>query len=378
LRNGAANPIISVGSETLTEHGTGGYRMPRTAQTRERRRAWPVWPLALLVALLVISGSWILWALGGVTPEDGEEIRVRVVLPEGASASQIAASLQEKGLIRSSTVFHGLARLSGKDSSLKAGEYEFGQGESVAGILSAISSGRVVTVQVTIPEGLTAVEIARVFEERGLAEKEEMIALMDHPSEDLREDFPFLHEGASLEGYLFPDTYEFANGVSAARIVRSMLRRFQQTGQAALENHPSRPLHLKDREILILASIVEREAKLSRERPIIADVFLNRLERGIMLGSCATVQYVLPVQKERLLEKDLEVDSPYNTYKNAGLPPGPICNPGLASIEAVLNPEPGDYLYFVSAGDGSHVFSKTYTEHLQAKARINREAQSSR
>ncbi len=180
-----------------------------------------------------------------------------------------------------------------------------------------------------------------------------------------------------MEGYLFPDTYEFANGVSAARIVRSMLRRFQQTGQAALENHPSRPLHLKDREILILASIVEREAKLSRERPIIADVFLNRLERGIMLGSCATVQYVLPSRRSAF-SKDLEVDSPYNTYKNAGLPPGPICNPGLASIEAVLNPEPGDYLYFVSAGDGSHVFSKTYTEHLQAKARINREAQSSR
>ncbi len=155
------------------------------------------------------------------------------------------------------------------------------------------------------------------------------------------------------------------------------MRRFQQTGQAALENHPSRPLHLKDREILILASIVEREAKLSRERPIIADVFLNRLERGIMLGSCATVQYVLPSRRSAF-SKDLEVDSPYNTYKNAGLPPGPICNPGLASIEAVLNPEPGDYLYFVSAGDGSHVFSKTYTEHLQAKARINREAQSSR
>lgn len=115
MRNGAANPIISVGSETLTEHGTGGYRMPRTAQTRERRRAWPVWPLALLVALLVISGSWILWALGGVPPEDGEEIRVRVVLPEGASASQIATILQEKGLIHSSIIFHGLVRLSGKD-----------------------------------------------------------------------------------------------------------------------------------------------------------------------------------------------------------------------------------------------------------------------
>lgn len=352
--------------------------MPRTARTREKTRAWPMWPLALLLVLLVSTGSWITWALRGVPAEDGAEARVRVVLPEGASASQIATILQEKGLIRSSIIFHGLARVSGEDSSLKAGEYEFNQGESVADILSAISSGRVVTIRVTVPEGLTAVEIAGVFEERGLADKEELIALIDHPSEDLRGEFPFLHETASLEGYLFPDTYEFANGVSAVRIVRSMLRRFQQTAQAALEEHPSRPLHLTDREALILASIVEREAKLSQERPIIARVFLNRLERGIMLGSCATVQYVLPVQKQRLLDKDLEIESPYNTYRNAGLPPGPICNPGLASIEAVLDPEPVDYLYFVSAGDGSHVFTRTYTEHLQAKARVEREAQSSR
>lgn len=352
--------------------------MPKAAQTREKTRAWPVWPLAVFLVLLLSTGSWIMWALRGVPPEGGEEARTKVVLPEGASASQIATILQEKGLIHSSIIFHGLVRLSGKDSSLKAGEYEFSQGESVADILDAISSGRVVTIRVTIPEGLTAVEIAGVFEERGLADKEELIAVMNHPSEDLREDFPFLHYGVSLEGYLFPDTYEFAKGVSAARIVRSMLRRFQQTAQAALEEHPSRPLHLSDREALILASIVEREAKLATERPIIAGVFLNRLERGIMLGSCATVQYVLPAQKEHLLDKDLEVDSPYNTYKNGGLPPGPICNPGLASIEAVLDPELGDYLYFVSARDGSHVFSKTYAEHLEAKARIEREAQSSR
>ena len=352
--------------------------MPGTVQTRERARRRLAWPLVFLMALLVTAGAWAIWASRGVSPEEGAEVRVRVVLPDGASASKIAAILREKGLIRSSVMFDAMARFSGKDSSLKAGEYEFIQGESVASILDAIASGRVVTVRVTIPEGLTALQIADIFHERGLADREELLALVNNPPHDLAEEFPFVADQSSLEGYLFPDTYEFANGVGALRIVRTMLRRFQHTAQAAFDHHPSRPMSLTDRETLILASIVEREAKHPEERPIIARVFLNRLQKQMKLQSCATVQYALPVPKEHLLNADLEIDSPYNTYINMGLPPGPICNPGLASIEAVLNPEPGDYLYFVAASDGSHVFTKTYSEHLRAKARIERDSRSSR
>ena len=259
----------------------------------------------------------------------------------------------------------------------------------MASIIDRISLGRVMTIKITVPEGMTAKQVAKLIGDRGLASEDDMIALIDKPPEQVRADFPFIHEGASLEGYLFPDTYEFASGVGAMKVIPTMLRRFENAAQVALDAAAATetqtaaepkaaggelPNGLTQREALILASIVEREARIESERPIIARVFLNRLERSMPLQSCATVQYILPATKERLLNDDLEIESPYNTYLVAGLPPGPICSPGLASIRAVLEPEPGHYLYFVASNDGSHVFSRTYNEHLQAKARIERQA----
>ncbi len=360
---------------------------------RPRRRLGPAGAVVLILAALVLAaaGLALLGAGGWFVPGPRGE-RVVVSIPDRTPASQIAAILQHEGLISSERLFKLAVRVSGKASSLKSGQYEFTRGDSMVSIIERVSSGRVMTIKITVPEGMTSKQVAKLMGDRGLASEDGMIVLIDNPPEQVRADFPFIPEGASLEGYLFPDTYEFASGVGAVKVVRTMLRRFENAAQVTLDaaamaataGEPRAagvgqlPNGLTQREALILASIVEREARIESERPIIARVFLNRLERSMPLQSCATVQYILPATKERLLNRDLEIESPYNTSLVAGLPPGPICSPGLASIRAVLEPEPGDYLYFVASNDGSHVFSRTYNEHLQAKARIEREARLSR
>ncbi len=379
------------GNEARGGSGTGPAPMRLSRVDRQPRRRLGLAGAAVLVLAAVVlaaTGLALLGASGWFVPGPRGE-RVVVSIPDRAPASQIATILQREGLISSECLFRLAVRASGKASSLKSGQYEFARGDSMATIIDRISLGKVMTIKITVPEGLTSRQVAKLVGDRGLASEDDMIALIDNPSEQVRADFSFIHDGASLEGYLFPDTYEFASGVGAMRVIRTMLRRFGNAAQAALDvaavaatpaaTGPKGaggqlPNGLTQREALILASIVEREARIESERPIIARVFLNRLERSMPLQSCATVQYILPATKERLLNKDLEIESPYNTYLVAGLPPGPICSPGLASIRAVLEPESGDYLYFVASNDGSHVFSRTYNEHLQAKARIEREA----
>jgi UPF0755 protein len=255
----------------------------------------------------------------------------------------------------------------GLESKLKAGDYELDPARGTVAILSDISSGKVLRVNVTIPEGSTARQVARIVASRGLASEDEVMALVVHPTPELLAIVGAASGDGSLEGYLFPDTYQFARGVGAHEVVRAMLRRFAEVIQPRLAQ--GRALGLSDREVLILASIVEREAKVGQERPKISRVFLNRIRLGMPLQSCATVQYALPQSKDKLLLEDLTVDSPYNTYIHPGLPPGPICSPGLESVVAVLEPSSEDYLYFVARNDGSHLFSRTYAEHLRAKAR---------
>ncbi|MEA4883445.1 MAG: endolytic transglycosylase MltG [Clostridia bacterium] len=341
-----------------------------TGASPRRKRGWAGF---ILIAILAVGAAAFV-ELQRPPSSGAVGARVQVAIPDGATASQIAAILQQNGLIRYREGFRIEACMLGKESLLKAGRYEFTVGQSVRSILEAVASGRVVMTRITIPEGSTARQIAHIFAVSGLAQEAEAMALVNDPPKEIREAYPFLPYGESLEGYLFPDTYEFADGVSPLRIIRAMLAQFQKTAGAAFDKASFHPSALSDRDALILASVVEKEAKAPEERSIIAQVFLNRLERGMPLQSCATVQYLLPVPKERLLNTDLEIDSPYNTYINKGLPPGPISNPGLASITAVLTPKPGDYLYFVAAGDGSHIFSRTYEEHLRAKAKVERGA----
>jgi UPF0755 protein len=264
-----------------------------------------------------------------------------------------------------------LAALEGYDQKLVAGDYEFEKGMPTLEVVERIRRGQTAPLVVTIREGLRAEEIAELMESKKVISAEDFLRAIEQWYE-----FSFLYTKpywANLEGYLFPDTYFFHRNMTAEEVVQQILENFDQRFDADLRQEAA-VAGLSLRTVLTLASIVEREAQVPEERPIIADVFLKRLRRGMPLEADATVQYALgddPASvakygywKQELTQADLEVDSPYNTYRNVGLPPGPICNPGLASIQAVIRPAQTDYLYFVARADGSHVFAETMEEHL--------------
>jgi len=210
---------------------------------------------------------------------------------------------------------------------------------------------------VTIPEGLTIKEIAEILEKKGVCPKEEFLQYTTSP--DVLKKYNIFFPTA--EGFLFPDSYEFFTNSSPEVIFDRMCRRFWQIYLDLKRRYKT---NLSDSTIIILASIVEREAKVDYERPIIASVFLNRLKKGMRLESCATIEYLLKERKKILSREDLKINSPYNTYRYKGLPPTPICNPSKKSLEAVLNPKKTDYYYFFTKNGITHIFSKTYSEHL--------------
>ena len=305
-------------------------------------------------------------------PASDDPTPVTFVVEPGETAGTIAARLEQLGLVSDGELFRLYIRHRGLDAHLEAGEYQLRANMTMAEIAEALQHGRPEETVVTIPEGWRMEQIAEMLSERTSIDGDEFLALAREGTfeRDFLRDRP---EGASLEGYLFPDTYRLPAQPSALDLIERMLdnfgRRFTpEMRQAAAERGMT--IH----EVVTLASIVEREAVIPEERPLIASVFLNRLAKGMTLDADPTVQYALGRQgeawwKKPLLYQDLEVDSPYNTYKNAGLPPGPICNPGLDSIQAVLWPAETDYLYFVATGDGSHAFAETMEEHLRNQER---------
>lgn len=313
--------------------------------------------LALLGAVSIAS----LFAPAGL----GEGRRVNIL--SGSSASEIAAELKRAGMVRSSGAFVFAVRWYGKTHALQAGIYELAPSMNLREIIMKMSAGQVVNtaVRVTIPEGVSLPEIGRILEGKGVFSQAEFLAAAGTISLPYAYLAPIpLNTIHRLEGYLFPDTYEFYLDASPEFVIRTMVARFDAVVSplfAASQKREQYSLH----QVLTMASIVEREAVKSQERPRIAGVFYNRLRRGILLQSCATVQFVIG-RPGKLYYADLEVDSPYNTYRHAGLPPGPIANPGLASIKAALTPEDTPYLFFVARGDGSHIFSRTYAEHRAA------------
>jgi len=236
-------------------------------------------------------------------------------------------------------------------------------GLPVGELMNQLKKGTPLAYRVTIPEGLTLKEIAHLLAAKGLGTEEGYLSLAKD-KEFLAEHITGFGEVSSVEGFLFPDTYHFAHGASEEEIFTTMIRRFYEVWEAEnTENKRGKAAY----EVIILASVVEKEAKDAEERPIIAGVFKNRIRRGIPLESCATVQYALGTRKSRLLYKDLQVESEYNTYLHRGLPPGPIASPGRASIRAALKPTSHSYLYFVAKPDGRHIFSSTYKKHLEAQ-----------
>ncbi|MCI8336830.1 MAG: endolytic transglycosylase MltG [Peptococcaceae bacterium] len=292
---------------------------------------------------------------------------VSITIPDGSGTKAIAGILKDNGVIRSESAFVRYVKRNGLGQDLRSGSYTFSGEQSLADICSALKKGRgnATEVRVTIPEGLTVEQTAEIFADKGLVDKDKFI---DYT---LNGDFPYDYLPAKgtperLEGFLFPDTYQISTAWDEEDIVNMLLKQFDKVFTEEWREKAEadgRSIY----EVVTLASIVEREAKVAGDRPIIAGVFLNRLDIGMKLESCATVQYALGEVKPVLLYKDLEIDSPYNTYKNQGLTPTPIAAPGKASLEAALYPTESDYLFFLAKPDGSHFFSKTLAEHNAAK-----------
>jgi len=324
------------------------------------------------LVLLVIAGVLALmqWYRAAISPPTGTTRPVIVEIKRGSGVKAIASQFEERGLIRSAAAFEIMLSLTRQSGSLRAGYYELSPSMGAPEIARKLASGEVVMRRVTVPEGLTIEQTAGRIAESELATKEEFLAAAV-PSEVAKLVELELPQH-SLEGYLFPETYDFELGTEpaevAARTVRELNQRFVKP--RAKEIAAS---ELSLHEIITLASLVEREARVPEERPLIAGVLANRLDQDMLLQCDATVQFALGEHKPRLLYKDLQVDSPYNTYLHKGLPPGPIASPGLASLEAALSPEKTDSLFYVAKDDGGHVFSRTYGEHLAAIKQVRSE-----
>lgn len=292
---------------------------------------------------LALAGAW------AVRP--GAPVRVDV--PEGLSARQTAELLRENGVVHSAFAFRVLLKITGFERHLKPGSYTMRRREWPTIVVRKLTLGLGDSVKITIPEGFMASQIAERLDKAGIVDGREFLATANK---------------RKLEGRLFPSTYQFPPGYGAERTIAAMTAEFdRQIGAAYAATSPRPELSLE--EALILASIVEREAVLKTERPIIAAVYLNRLKKKMPLQADPTVQYALGtgVWKKGLTRDDLRVPSSYNTYIRRGLPPGPICSPGLESFKGVLNPARTGALYFVADMTGGHMFSETNEEHSKAR-----------
>ncbi|MFS8570426.1 MAG: endolytic transglycosylase MltG [Thermaerobacter sp.] len=330
--------------------------------------------LAAAAAVLLAAGgaAWV-WVsyqrlLEPVDPTSTDP--VIVTLAEGSGAQQIARQLEDLGLIRSARAFRFYVRRENVAHRLRAGEYELSRAMSVPEIVTRLVRGEVITYRVTVPEGLTVAETLEIAAATGFFDAAELRRAVAAAAAE----WPYLPEGVELqeplEGYLFPDTYVFTRTTTEEHLIAGMLAGFERVLERVLGEQGQQRLEelgMTVHEIVTLASIIEREARVAEERPLISAVYHNRLRLGMKLDADPTVLYALGRTEGRLLYEDLEVDSPYNTYRYPGLPPGPIASPGAASLEAALYPADVDYLYFVAVGDGSgrHVFARTYEEHLR-------------
>ncbi|MDD3749658.1 MAG: endolytic transglycosylase MltG [Firmicutes bacterium] len=295
-----------------------------------------------------------------------------ITISPGMTSGEIAELLAERDLVRSPTVFRIVTKIGRVDDKLKAGTYRLNSNMGTVGIVQALARGDVQLVRFTVPEGLSVKDIANLLEARGLASRERFIHLAGGHDPDFKIIHGDMEFSGNLEGYLFPDTYTVETGIAEEELIKVMVRRFMEavlpewSQEAVHENARKLGLH----GVITLASIIEKEAKLPEERPLVASVFYNRLRLNMPLQSCATVQFALGTWKDQLTHEDLKVDSPYNTYIRPGLPPGPIASPGLSSVRAALRPADSDYLYFTADQKGGHIFSKTFGDHQKATAQV--------
>ena len=311
------------------------------------------------IIVIIIAAAMLLWYKIYVPYNIGNQTISIMVQPED-SFSKVLSDLKETGVVKDDYLFRRLAILTGVDRDLTPGRYDFRGNVSLRGVLRKFTSRNIATVKVTIPEGLTARQIAGYIGRAGLVDSSDFA--------DLAYDSAYAqsqYHMPGFEGYLFPETYRFWYGMSAEMIIDDLVKQFHNLTGGILDDLA--PDNLPPDKIITLASIIEAEAQYADEMPIISSVYRNRLKRGMLLQADPTVIYAIGRLDRPLWYKDLEYDSPYNTYKYKGLPPGPINNPGLDAIKAAVFPAKTDYLYFVADGTGRHVFSRTLREHNRAK-----------
>ncbi|MEX0749247.1 MAG: endolytic transglycosylase MltG [Dehalococcoidia bacterium] len=341
------------------------------------RTAWAA--VIIMLIVVIASGAWLISRTPGAIFDEDDVPRVDAIesggdpllftVNEGDSAAAIGDELEAQGIVRSALLFEVLVALNGVGSDLEAGEYELDRGMTAIEVVHRIAEGKTASRVLTVPEGLRIEEIGELLEVNGITTKDAFLAAL------VKSEYsePFLQQIATddLQGYVFPAGYEFGRSTTAEQVAATMLRGFQTN---VFDEVSREGQAMTFHDVVTLASIVEREAATAEERPIIASVFLNRLRLGIPLQADPTVQFAVAADpasveqygywKRELTLDDLKIDSPYNTYVYGGLPPGPIANPGLDSVLAVIRPASTEYLFFVAkADDGTHVFAETLEEH---------------
>lgn len=323
------------------------------------RRAFIV--LVVLAVIAVLGAAALLYTQTGESYKGYGGDEQFVVIAPGSSPRAIGARLMEAGVVRSDATFRLALWRTGRARSLQAGEFRFDRPMTPIEVIDKIARGEVYYRRLTFPEGLTIQEMARLFEREQFGTAAAMADAAREVS-GVRDIDP---DATDLEGYLFPETYALPRDTTAARLVALMVARFRTVFTPDLQES-GRALGLTPRQVVTLASLVEKETALPSERPIVAAVYLNRLKIGMGMQADPTVIYALQRAGRydgNIRRDDLSFDSPYNTYRYPGLPPGPIASPGLAALKAAVTPAEVDYLYFVSRNDGSHVFARTLAEH---------------
>ena len=313
---------------------------------------------AVFVFVLLVLSAWFYFL-------DGFSTETKIVdIPQGLGLSAIAEKLEGAGVIRKAEILFLSAFLSGTQGKLKHGEYVFSAGEAPYSVHRKLRRGEVSLRKVTFPEGITLVQMAGILEASQIVSREGFLALAENNEYSTKK---LGVDVSSLEGFLFPDTYFFARNSSAEKVIETMIERFREAC-ATLGIANTQP---DIKEIVTIASLIEKETAFPPERPLVSAVIRNRLRKGMKLEFDPTVIYALGEKFDgNIRKKDLSFPSPYNTYVVSGLPPGPIAAPGLDSIRATLQPADVNYLYFVSNGDGVHVFSTTYGDHVNAVNRL--------
>lgn len=319
--------------------------------------------------LLGIAGGWFFWRAMRVPYKGYDEQRAQVEVRRGQRTATILEQMQKAGVLRDQWVPLVYMKIFRRNDSLKAGVYQFDKPLSAVDVVDKLVRGEVILENITVREGLDRFAIGRLFAAEGLGTEEEWNRITGEA--DLIRDLA--PDAESLEGYLFPDTYKFDPGTTAETIVKAMVSNFRKNWGNELATITT---GLTPHQTVTLASIVETEARLPQERPIVASVYLNRVRNRMLLGADPTVIYAMKLAGRwngNIRKADLQMESPYNTYRTPGLPPGPIANPGLASLRAAAAPATTPYLYFVARNDGSHVFATNNADHNRNVERFQRQ-----